>query len=67
MRARPVLKNVPVLMLTARATREAVLQGLAGGADGYITKPFEADALVQAVKAVIGASGNPAERGASNL
>ncbi len=54
MRQHPVLKSVPVIMLTAKATREAVLKGLAGGADGYITKPFEADALVKAVKAVLG-------------
>ena len=54
MRQHPVLKSVPVIMLTAKATREAVLKGLAGGADGYITKPFEPDALISAVKAVLG-------------
>lgn len=54
MRQHPVLKSVPVIMLTAKATRESVLKGLAGGADGYITKPFEADALINAVKAVLG-------------
>jgi len=55
-RQHPELKTFPVLMLTAKATREAVLKGLAGGADGYITKPFEIPALVQAVKAVLGLS-----------
>jgi DNA-binding response OmpR family regulator len=45
---------MPVVMLTAEATREAVLKGLQGGADGYVTKPFEADLLVNAVKAVLG-------------
>jgi CheY-like chemotaxis protein len=54
MRRHPVLKSVPVIMLTAKATRESVLKGLAGGADGYITKPFEAEALINAVKAVLG-------------
>jgi DNA-binding response OmpR family regulator len=54
MRQHPVLKKVPVIMLTAKATRESVLKGLAGGADGYITKPFEADALITAVNAVMG-------------
>lgn len=54
MRQHPVLKSVPVVMLTAKATREAVLKGLAGGADGYVTKPFEAEVLIKAVKAVLG-------------
>ena len=54
LRQHPALKNVSVIMLTGKATREAVIKGLAGGADGYITKPFEADALMRAVRTVIG-------------
>lgn len=54
MRQHSMLRPVPVIMLTAKATREAVLKGLAGGADGYITKPFEPDTLMKAVKAVLG-------------
>jgi CheY-like chemotaxis protein len=54
MRQHPVLKNMPVIMLTAEATRESVLRGLKGGADGYITKPFQAEMVVRAVKAVLG-------------
>ena len=54
LRQHPALKNVPVVMLTGKSTREAVIKGLAGGADGYITKPFEADALMRAVRTVIG-------------
>lgn len=50
----PVLKVVPVVMMTARATREAVLKGLARGADGYITKPFDVDIISLAIKSVIG-------------
>lgn len=62
MREHPTLKTVPVLMLTAKATREAVLKGLAGGANGYITKPFQPDALIEAVKTVLGISKNPFHR-----
>jgi DNA-binding response OmpR family regulator len=54
MRQHPALKVVPVVMLTAKATRDAVLQGLSGGADGYITKPFDVEVLVKAVKTVLG-------------
>ena len=61
MRQHPVLKNMPVIMLTAEATREAVLKGLQGGADGYVTKPFEPDLLISAVKAVLGLSA-PAQK-----
>lgn len=52
-RAHPVLKDVPVIMLTGKATREAVLQGMEAGADGYVTKPFEAEALMRAVRTVL--------------
>lgn len=62
MREHPVFKNMPLLMLTAKATREAVLAGLAGGANGYITKPFNPEALIMAVKAVLGIPKNPFDR-----
>ncbi len=54
MRQHPVLKDMPVVMLTASATREAVLRGILGGADGYVTKPFEIHPMLRAVKTVLG-------------
>ena len=62
MRQHPVLKTVPIIMLTAMATREAVLKGLAGGADGYITKPFDTEILNKALKAVLGLDRQNKER-----
>lgn len=56
-RRHPALAAVPVVMLTAKSTREAVLKGLAGGADGYITKPFEMDVLMKAIDVVLGKPG----------
>ncbi len=56
MRQHPILKSVPVIMLTAKATREAVLKGLYCGADGYVTKPFEVEVALTAVKTVLGIS-----------
>lgn len=61
MRQHPALKAVPVVMLTAQATRDAVLKGLAGGADGYITKPFRIEVLAKAVSAVLGLPGHEDE------
>ncbi|MSQ54680.1 MAG: response regulator [Betaproteobacteria bacterium] len=54
LKSHPGLKSVPVIMLTAEANRESVMRGIAGGADGYITKPFETASLLAGVKAVLG-------------
>lgn len=54
MRQHPALKTVPVIMLTAQASRGDVLRGLSGGANGYITKPFEHEALMKSLRAVLG-------------
>lgn len=54
MRAHPQLKAIPVIMLTGQAQREDVMRGLAGGADGYITKPFDRDVLLTGIRSVLG-------------
>ena len=59
MREHPVLKGLPIIMLTGEATREAVLRGILGGADGYITKPFDIHHMVRAVKMVLGLGDGP--------
>jgi DNA-binding response OmpR family regulator len=46
-------RNVPVLMLTARAEEADVLAGLGGGADDYMTKPFSPRELVARVRALL--------------
>ena len=53
-RQHPALKSIPVIMLTAQANRQDVLRGIAGGADGYITKPFEIEILVKSIRTVLG-------------
>ena len=54
MRQHPRLKSIPVIMLTGKAQREDVMRGLAGRADGYITKPFDRDVLLTGIRAVLG-------------
>ena len=39
------LRHVPVVLLTAKAAEEDALQGLGCGADDYLPKPFNAEAL----------------------
>ena len=45
--------DVPIIMLTARGTKEDRLDGFDGGADDYIVKPFDPDELVVRVRAVL--------------
>jgi CheY-like chemotaxis protein len=54
MKQHPALLNIPVIMLTGEATRESVKRGLADGADGYITKPFDIAILRKGIKHVLG-------------
>jgi len=39
------LQHLPVLLVTAEATRDMILAAAKAGADGYIVKPFNADTL----------------------
>jgi two-component system OmpR family response regulator len=55
LKAHPALKEIPVVMLTADSAPESIVRGLASGADGYVTKPFDHPTLVRGVKAVLGA------------
>jgi signal transduction histidine kinase/FixJ family two-component response regulator len=48
-RAEEGLRDLPVIMLSARAGEEARVEGLEAGADDYLTKPFSARELVARV------------------
>ena len=52
-------RELPIIMLTARAEEEDKVQGLESGADDYITKPFSPRELVARIRAVL-RRGNPA-------
>jgi two-component system phosphate regulon response regulator PhoB len=53
LRADPVLKNVLVLMLTARSEESDQLVGFTAGADDYVTKPFSVKVLLQRIRALL--------------
>ncbi|MEM7082182.1 MAG: ATP-binding protein [Pseudomonadota bacterium] len=46
---------IPVILLTAKATKRETVEGFASGADDYITKPFDTSELVMRVNAQINA------------
>ncbi len=46
LRAEPATAHLPIVLLTARAGQDAALEGLAAGADDYLTKPFTAADLL---------------------
>lgn len=56
------LKDVPIIMLTARSEKQDVVKGLKIGADDYICKPFDEDELVARIEAVLRRKRNNKER-----
>ena len=54
-RAHPVLKNVPFIMVTAENRDDRIAMARAAGVSGYVVKPFNADTLGQRIASVIGA------------
>ena len=53
LRESPATRGIPVILLSARAGEEAVVEGLDTGADDYLLKPFSARELVSRVRSQI--------------
>jgi len=51
-RADPKLSSLPVLMVTAEAKREQIMEAAQAGVNGYVVKPFTADTLKEKVDKV---------------
>lgn len=49
----PTLGFIPVILLTAKADRSDVVEGLDAGADDYLTKPFDQAGLVARVRSML--------------
>ncbi|MFG3688788.1 SpoIIE family protein phosphatase [Micromonospora sp. NPDC047740] len=51
LRANPVTRHVPIVLLSARAGSAEEVAGLSVGADDYLTKPFSSQELIARVRA----------------
>jgi DNA-binding response OmpR family regulator len=52
-RAQDQFRQVPVLILSAKADPDTIRKGLDLGADGYITKPYIANTLIDKVRLML--------------
>ncbi|WP_194289435.1 MULTISPECIES: chemotaxis response regulator CheY [Pseudomonas] len=51
-RADEKLKHLPVLMVTAEAKREQIIEAAQAGVNGYVVKPFTAQALKDKIEKI---------------
>lgn len=61
MRSDPLLKDVPVLFLTAKVKDEDKIAGFMAGGDDYLSKPFNIDELILRLRAILRRARNQAE------
>ena len=55
-KADPELRSIFVILLTARGQKTAEVEGLAAGADVYLTKPFDDEEILRILAKVYGRS-----------
>lgn len=53
LKADPVLKTIPIVMVSARGEEPDVISGLELGADDYVSKPFSPRVLLARVRSVL--------------
>ena len=57
-RGDPMLKNVPILFLTAKSKDEDKIEGFRAGGDDYLAKPFNMQELQLRIKAILRRTSN---------
>jgi two-component system phosphate regulon response regulator PhoB len=63
LRRGPGTRDLPIIMVTARAEDQDAVRALDTGADDYISKPFAMDSLLARIRALLRRSGAVAARG----
>ena len=58
MKIDPRVRQVPVVMVTARSAEADIIMGLQAGADDYVTKPFRPRELLARISSVLRRSGS---------
>ena len=53
LKADPILKDIPVVFLSAKGQDSEIQTGLNAGAEDYLLKPFAPDHLTERVKAIL--------------
>jgi DNA-binding response OmpR family regulator len=53
MKADPLLKDVPIVFLSAKGQDAEIQAGMEAGAEEYLLKPFAPDQLVERVRAIL--------------
>jgi class 3 adenylate cyclase/CheY-like chemotaxis protein len=53
LKADPTLPFMPIILVTGRSATHDVVTGLEGGADEYLTKPFDHSALIARVRSIL--------------
>ena len=48
-----ILGHIPVILLTAASSADTKLKGIEGGADDYVTKPFDSQLLLARVETIV--------------
>lgn len=57
MKADPVLRDIPVVFLSAKGQDSEIQTGLDAGAEEYLLKPFAPDQLTERVRSILGKFG----------
>ena len=53
MKQNPILKDIPVVFLSAKGQDSEIQTGMEAGAEEYLLKPFAPDQLTERVKAIL--------------